>query len=180
MNDLQAVSPWSRLAAFAQRHNGTILALVLAIYFVPGVPVRLAQGLLSRRVVHHLPVARRGPAEVWANLRDVPEPNPPATYLLTNWSVAVLGENHLAVRLPSILAFGALVLCVYCFAARRCGPACAWLSVLFLLANNVTAYAYEARPLRPGAGLRLASLFCAGKWQPNGVAPSPSPSWPWR
>ena len=161
MTNNQLPTSWSARVA---RQNWKILALVLALYFV------LACRSASRKVLYFdelftVYISRAtNQTDVWANLLTVPEPNPPVSYLLTSLSMSLLGESQFSARLPSIVAFGAFVLFVHLFAARRCGPACAWITTLFLLANNVIC-----STLTRGARPYALMLACAGSaflcWQ---------------
>jgi 4-amino-4-deoxy-L-arabinose transferase-like glycosyltransferase len=162
MNDPPAPSHWSRLSAFIGRHDRIVLALLLVVYFVLACRSAWYKVFYLDELFTVYTSRAASSAELWNNIRDIPEPNPPVSYLLVNWSTALLGENHLSVRLPSILAFAVLVVCVYWFAARHCGVACAWFSIFFLLANNVTAYAYEARPYALVLAFGALGMVC---WQ---------------
>jgi hypothetical protein len=55
--------------------------------------------------------------DVWAFLATGVEQTPPTFHLLSRWVIHTLGEHHVTVRLPSILAVGVLGICL--FVVRR-------------------------------------------------------------
>ncbi len=74
-------------------------------------------------------------AALWNALRSATDNNPPLYHLAARAATSVLGESALAVRLPSLLGFWLLTLCVYRFVARRCGLDYAWIALLTPLAT---------------------------------------------
>jgi hypothetical protein len=99
---------------------------------------------------------------LWDYLNTGSELNPPLVYLVSRVSLALLGENELALRFPAVIGYGVLVWCVYRFVGRRWGPLQGWLAALFLLASNITGYSYEARPYALALGCEGVALLC---WQ---------------
>ena len=90
--------------------------------------------------------------------------NPPLYHLLARVSLRLLGETSFAVRLPSILAFTAAALAVYCFVRRRRGPVLALFAMLALACSGMAKYGSEARPyalLLAFTGLTLVSWQAA-------------------
>src|SRR5262249_49561307 len=77
------------------------------------------------------------------------------------------GENPLAYRLPALVGFFVLSLCLFRFTSRRCGRPYACLAVLFAFATSAhSIYAYEARPYGLLLGFTGLALVC---WQSAGV-----------
>jgi hypothetical protein len=152
----------SRVGELARRYHAVLLALVVLVFI--GLSCRSA----SRKLLYYdelfaVYLSRHaGPGELWRNLLTSREPNPPLVYLAIPCSVALLGETQLAVRVPAILAFAPLIVCLYAFALRHGGLACAWITVLVLLASNVSAYAFEARAYAFVLGFGALAILC---WQ---------------
>jgi hypothetical protein len=82
--------------------------------------------------------------EFWAGLAC--DNNPPLYYLLTHLCVAGFGPSPLALRLPSMIGFWVLCLCLYRFVAGRSLAPVAWVAALFPIATYAYDYAFEARP----------------------------------
>jgi hypothetical protein len=74
------------------------------------------------------------------------EANPPMNYLLSRVCMRWLGETEFAMRLPSIVAFGAAMLAAYFFVRRRCGAVYAFFGMVLLATCGMAAYGVEARP----------------------------------
>jgi 4-amino-4-deoxy-L-arabinose transferase-like glycosyltransferase len=80
--------------------------------------------------------------------------NPPLFHILTWASLKLLGNNALAVRLPAMIGFWIMCLCLYSFVARRTSPLHGFIALLIPCLTGAYTYAFEARPY----GLVLA--FC--------------------
>jgi hypothetical protein len=87
---------------------------------------------------------------------------PPGIHTLTRLTVAVLGEHHYAFRLPAMVGFWLMLVCVYGFVRQRCSRVAAWSAVLVPLASGAYWYAFEARPYGVVAGV---SAFALVAWQ---------------
>jgi hypothetical protein len=74
----------------------------------------------------------------------------------------LFGEHHLTARLPSILAMGAMGVCLFEIVSRRTSPAYGFIALLLPLVTQAYSYAYEARPYGLVLALSAASLLC---WQ---------------
>jgi 4-amino-4-deoxy-L-arabinose transferase-like glycosyltransferase len=72
--------------------------------------------------------------------------NPPLFHILSYMSLKLFGENAIAVRLPEILGFWTMCLCLYRFVARRSSPLHGMIAMLFPCITAAYGYAYEARP----------------------------------
>src|SRR6516162_7481945 len=57
-------------------------------------------------------------ADLWQTLAQGFDPNPPLAYVLSRWSQSVLGDSPVALRMPSILGFAVMCVCLYRFVAR--------------------------------------------------------------
>jgi hypothetical protein len=66
-------------------------------------------------------------------------------FLLTRFSKYILGEGHIATRLPEILGFWVFCLCLFRFVSLRLSVLSACVSLLFPLVTGAYWYAYEAR-----------------------------------
>jgi hypothetical protein len=86
-------------------------------------------------------------------LRAMPaDGHPPLQYLLARVALSLGIKAEIAVRLPSLLGFGAALLATYLFVRRRCGVPLALLAMGALATCGMASYAHEGRPY----GLMLA------------------------
>lgn len=87
---------------------------------------------------------------------------PPFFYLLTRASITLFGTNNFALRLPEIIGFWIMCICLFAFVARRTSNLYGLLAALFPLVTSAFYYAYEARPY--GLVLGFSSLALLS-WQ---------------
>ncbi len=83
---------------------------------------------------------------LWQALVNGVDYAPPILYVLTRFSERILGEGHIAARLPAIFGFWILCLCLFRFVSVRLSVLSGYTSMLFPLATGAYWYAYEARP----------------------------------
>ena len=72
--------------------------------------------------------------------------NPPLFHILSHISLRLFGAHVLALRLPEILGFWTMCVCLYHFVARRSSPLNGVVALLFPCITAAYGYAYEARP----------------------------------
>lgn len=82
--------------------------------------------------------------------------NPPASYLLSRLSMAILGPGKWGLRMPSIVEFYLGSGAIFWYVRRHAGSAFAAFAVLMLWASGAFYYAVEARP--------YALLFMSCSW----------------
>lgn len=102
-----------------------------------------------------------GISGVWRALKTAVDGHPPPFYLIERVASGLAFNEHIAYRLPSILAFSCTLICLYVFVARRNGPllgiVCA--SLIFLT-PLYTYYADEARPYSMFVACIAFALVC--------------------
>jgi 4-amino-4-deoxy-L-arabinose transferase-like glycosyltransferase len=104
-----------------------------------------------------------GVAEIWSELAHGTDLLPPLNHVLTQASIGALGDNSVALRLPAIIGFWVMCLCVFRFALRWCAPLFALLALLLPLTTTAfRVYAIEARPYGLVLGFTGLALVC---WQ---------------
>jgi len=101
-------------------------------------------------------------ADVWAALMAGGEQTPPFFYVITRASFALFGVNNLALRLPEMLGFWVMSVCLFIFVARRTSNFYGLIAAIFPLLTDAYYYAYEARPYGLVLGFGALSLLC---WQ---------------
>jgi hypothetical protein len=85
-------------------------------------------------------------SDLWSALRAGTDLNPPLSYVLVRAAHGLFGETALATRLPAILSFWVMGLCLFAFVARRCSASYAWIALLLPFATAAFPFAYEGRP----------------------------------
>lgn len=150
------------LARICERNAIWVLVLVSAIYFwVVGLIAIRKQ--LENDELFTLNIAKLpGLSDVWSALLTGAEQMPPFFYVLTRISLSLFGESSLALRLPAMLGFWMMSLCLYRFVAKRSTALYGLLAVLFLFTTGAYYYAFEARPYGLVLGFSGLALIC---WQ---------------
>jgi hypothetical protein len=88
--------------------------------------------------------------------------NPPFFYWLTRAGNSLFGEGPVVTRLPEILGFWLLSLCLFRFVQRRAGVLAGLVAMLFPMLTQAYYYAYEARPHGVVLGFCGLAIVC---WQ---------------
>lgn len=126
---------------------GYWLLLPFSIYYF-AVTVQFAAGKLfwyDEIFTVHL-ATLPGLGDIWAALATGLEQLPPLTHITVRWSQTSFGMGHVASRLPMIVAFWVMCVCLFVIVARRGSFAAAAVAAMFPLATNAYLYAAEARP----------------------------------
>ncbi len=97
---------------------------------------------------------------LWRALQTGLESNPPGFHLLTRASEKIFGENLIGTRMPEIVSFWVLCLCLYKFVERRAGALAGFVAMLLPMLTGAYFYAYEARPLIIVVALASVALLC--------------------
>ena len=102
---------------------------------------------------------QRSFAGIWRALEAGTDPNPPLMHVLDWWSTSLLGTGAIAVRLPSILAMGLGLVCLWIFLRQRLAPVYAAAGCLALMTMRGFDYAYDARSYGLLMGFAMAALM---------------------
>jgi len=93
--------------------------------------------------------------------RQALDSNPPLFYLIENYASKIAGNQEIALRLPSILAFPCTLVCVFVFLRKSAGEMIALLCAGFLLSTELFQYyAVEARPYSMVVACIAFALVC--------------------
>jgi hypothetical protein len=103
-----------------------------------------------------------GMGDVWAALMAGGEQLPPFFYVVTRASLSVLGDNNLALRLPAMLGFWFMCVCLFVCVANRSSVLHGTVAMLFVLTTGAYYYAFDARPYGLVLGFCGVALVC---WQ---------------
>jgi hypothetical protein len=97
--------------------------------------------------------------DVWDQLSTGVEQLPPFFYVITRASLAVFGDNAIALRLPSLLGLALACGCLWVVVARRTDAWYGFLAAIIPLATGTFRYAWEARPYALVVGFAGAALL---------------------
>lgn len=150
------------IAGACERRAPWLLSLFSALYLIV-VGVIAARKQLENDELFTLNIARLPSlADVWAALLTGAEQLPPLFYVLTRASLSAFGENSLALRLPAIVGFWVMSLCLFAFVSKRAPALYGLVAMLFVWATGAYYYAFEARPYGLVLGFSGLALVC---WQ---------------
>jgi 4-amino-4-deoxy-L-arabinose transferase-like glycosyltransferase len=100
--------------------------------------------------------------DVWDALSTGAEQLPPLFYVLTRASLALFGTNELSLRLPEVIGFWIMGLCLFRFVCKCTPGPYGSVAMLFPLVTGAYYYATEARPYGLVLGFSGLALLC---WQ---------------
>jgi hypothetical protein len=82
--------------------------------------------------------------------------------VITRATLALFGVNELSIRLPEVIGFWIMCVCLFQFVSRRAPAVYGFLAMLFSLVTEAYRYACEARPYGLVLGFGGLALLC---WQ---------------
>jgi hypothetical protein len=103
-----------------------------------------------------------GFSQIWEALLTAADQNPPLFYWLTHVSMKAPVGSLLAIRLPEVLGFWLMGICLIAFVSRHVPAAYGLMAALIALVSGAYPYAYEARPYGIVLGLAALAMLC---WQ---------------
>ena len=99
-------------------------------------------------------------ADVWDKLGTGVEQIPPLYYVVVRTSLALFGDDQLALRVPSLLGFLLAVGCLFVVVARRTSAWYGLVAGLIPVASGAFTYAWEARPYALVVGFAASAVLC--------------------
>ena len=142
-----------RVADSIEQNPGFFLALFLFFYTIITLAYATRRFWYDELFTYYL---CRLPSfsSIWAAVRDGVDFNPPLLYVVTRLTNRAFGYSVVATRLPAMLGFAIMSICVFLFVRRRCGLLYGFGAMCFPVITGAYRYAAEARAY----GLVLA--FC--------------------
>jgi 4-amino-4-deoxy-L-arabinose transferase-like glycosyltransferase len=107
--------------------------------------------------------------DVWGALSAGGEQTPPLFYAITRAFLSVFGISDLTIRLPQMLAFWVMSVCLYAFVRRRTSNLAGLIAATVPFVTYAYQYSYEARPYALVLG---AAAFALLSWQSIGLGGS--------
>ena len=108
-------------------------------------------------------------AQSWAAVLHGVDFNPPFFYAVERTARGLFGDGQIAMRVPEMLGFWALSLCLFRFVSKRAGLAAGWIAMAVPTLSGAYFYASEARPHGLVLGFLGIALVC---WQEMQARPS--------
>jgi Dolichyl-phosphate-mannose-protein mannosyltransferase len=154
---LAKLAAWARSRAdWLESHPLTILVTLAAGYLAITIYLSHMKPLWIDEF-YTLYIAQAGFKGTWEVLLTGADQHPPTFYWLTNLFLHVFGFGPTILRLPELLAFGVMLLCLFVVIARKTTNLIAYFAILFPCLTPVFGYAIEAR----GYGLLLGAAAAA-------------------
>ena len=151
------------LAVFLERRWAWFLALFSLIYWVGLAPHAANGRYFWYDELYNYYVAN---LEDWATIMGAltagADFHPPLSYLLGHTGMRVLGDDHLGLRLPSLVGFWGMCLAIFFFVRRRCGALFAAAAMLLPFAAFTRYFAVEARGYALWLGFSALAML---SWQ---------------
>jgi hypothetical protein len=143
-----AAAEWLNALTERLRRGAASRALVYAaftvLYLVP--TLWLARGkLIWDDEFFTLYLARAGWRSLLSALATGADQHPPPFYYLTHWVLQFAGMNHITLRLPAIVGFWILCVCLYEIVRWLTVPMWGVVAMLFPLSTRIYYYASEGR-----------------------------------
>lgn len=137
--------------------------IIFSIAFLGLTSLRaLAKPLWFDELVTYYMSRLPGIGSMWSAVRDGADLNPPLLYLATSAAQRVFGDGLIATRLPAILGFLAMLVCLFFFVGRRCGATYGFAAIFFAALSGAYTFSYEARSYGMVLGFCGISMFM---WQ---------------
>jgi len=149
---------------FTNKYRFLLIGGVSVLYFVATFELA-GRKLIWTDEFFTLYLSRLNPRELWAALLTGGDQHPPSFYLMHHMFLRSFGENPWALRVPAILGFFLMMICVYQFVAKRTSVVYGLVAMLIPLATIAYEYAYEARGYSLLIGFLALAVLC---WQQAG------------
>ena len=150
------------LCAAIERRARALLVLLLAAVASTALVLAHRRPLWNDELFTYYISRLPGVEDMWSKLATGVEQTPLSFYVVTRVSLDVLGEGGIAMRLPELLGFLLMTVCVFLFVERRSSPLYGLVAAVFPIATIAFRYAYEARAYGLVLGFSAAALLC---WQ---------------
>lgn len=155
---------WSRRtgAEFSARKGAVILGLVLLTVGLQSALSAVSQPFWYDEVLTAILCRLPSASAIWAALQNAADTHPPGFFLIAQLAHRLIPDDHLALRLPSILGLLLTICCVYFILSRRLPRLTGLVGAAFVLCTDLTPYSYEARPYALMVGCISAATLA---WQ---------------
>jgi putative effector of murein hydrolase LrgA (UPF0299 family) len=150
--------PFNRVAINMQDHPGAWLGAFTVVYFACTIAHALAKRLWFDELFTYYVSRLPG----WGDRLALGSESPPLFYFLTRQSQRLIGWNSIGERMPEMVGFWLMCVCLFFFVRRRCPAIYGFLAMLIPVGTGAYYYAVEAKPYGLVLGMAGLSMLC---WQ---------------
>ena len=150
------------ISAHMNRRAGVYLALFTAWYFALAVTWASVRPLWHDELFTAYLLRVPSVGHLWAGLASGIDLMPPLYHLIVRVLEPVVGSSAVALRLPSLVGFWVMCLCVYRYVTRRLPAEFGFAAMLLPFCTSAAYYMAEARPYGLVLGLTGLALV---SWQ---------------
>ncbi len=147
-------------ALWVERRKYLALFMCSVVYFCFTVPIALRKLMWDDEFFTLYISGAASFSEIWKAVLTGADQHPPSFYFLTHTVFSGFGISHLTLRLPAMLGFWLMLLCLYAIVARRTSPIYGLAAMLFPLLTWIVRYATEARGYGLVLGFGSLALLC--------------------
>lgn len=163
---LQRTNVQERRTAFRAWRTETwisvLVPIVFSIFYFIDIYLRSSEKYFWYDELFTWYISRLPLHSMWAVVKTGVDSSTPAYFLLTKVVTRVFGEDLFSTRLPAIVGFWLLCLCLFRFVTRRAGPFAGIVAMLFPFFTGAFYYSYDARAYGLVLGFCGLALVC---WQ---------------
>ena len=152
---------WDRLAAVLERKWLVFVVLFAEIYAVITALHAMRRFWYDELFTFYM-CRLPSMSAVWAALKDGADLNPPLFYVVTRAFQAVFGNSELVTRLPAVLGFLVMCLCIFHFVSRYGSRLAGLAAMSFTVITGAYYYSSEARAYGMVLGFSGLAAIC---WQ---------------
>jgi 4-amino-4-deoxy-L-arabinose transferase-like glycosyltransferase len=151
----------SRLIAKFERLSPFLLGLVILYSLAKNLVESESVALWGDEIITLMIARQPRPSSLWTALARGADGQPPLFYLIEHLFIGLISNPHIALRLPSILAFCCTLACVYAFVRERTSNWQALIcSVVLLNTTLYSTYAVQARPYSLVVAALAIAMVC--------------------
>ncbi len=151
-----------KLTAYLERQRWLLLIFVSVLYFAGTLTVAAVRPLWYDEIFTAYLAKLGSTTQLWAALSAATDVTPPLFNLITRASASLFGPTEVALRLPGMIGFWVMSLCIFAFVYKRSSILYAGAALLIPICMEAGVYASEARPYGLVLGGCGIALIC---WQ---------------
>jgi 4-amino-4-deoxy-L-arabinose transferase-like glycosyltransferase len=138
-----------------------LLLLLFAVIYFLGFCLIASKGAISNDELFTLYIARLPHfRDIWAALSTGAEQTPPFFYAVSRADIKLFGTSGLALRLPELLAFALMCVCMFHIVSRRTSAVYGFLAILLPFMTTAFNYVIEARAYALVLCFSAVALLC--------------------